>query len=283
MYPISVINLNLIPIFQREQAMKGFQQTVFAILIFLICSALIRTSCVHAGSTDIKIWTYYKFGPFVTESRNTSVKKGMTYDLAKLLSKKSRGKYRFIPSVFPRKRLDKFIDEGQQAVVVFVNPRWMQDKAKTKYLWTSSILSDRNEIASRMSGKSPNRIVYSDIHSLKGLVLGGVTGRRYPGIDEAVKLGEIVRFNVTGEDQNLKKLVSGRIDFMTSPHSMLKYLIRKLDLENQVYFSPTPLFTSTRHFMVTRDLIEEYEFLDNFTLGADSDPDWINIKRKYGL
>lgn len=248
--------------------MKRFPKPVYHTIILSVCLGALFTSNIFAQTKEIQLWTYYTFGPFVTSRENNSVKQGLILDLAKLLEKRSNGKYRFMLSVFPRKRLYEYISRGQQAMVLFVNPAWMQDKAKTKCLWTSKILTDRNEIVSRISGKDPKQIIYNNVESLKGMVLGGVIGRRYKGIDDAVKNGEIERIDVVGEDQNLKKLLAGRIDFITAPESMLKYLIQELNLEGQLYFSPNPLFTYTRHFMVTRDLKDLYEFMENFTKKA---------------
>lgn len=270
-------------IFSFPSGLKGFLQKLLGAAFFLILSGSSASADMQAQGKTFNMWTYYDFAPFVTEKEGFLVKKGLIFDLARLLEKKSNGKFRFVISTLPRKRMDGYLRQGHQAVVVFVNPSWMGNNAETKFFWTTKILEDQNEIVSRASGKAPNRVNYVDINSLAGMKIGGVLGRQYRGIDDAVNRGEIIREDVLGEDQNLKKLVAGKIDFLTAPRSMLKFVARELKLDDHIYFSPTPLFSYTRHFMVTRELGDVFDFMENFSKDADKDDHWTALKEKYCL
>lgn len=263
--------------------MKETMGSVTRELGCMILTAVLLALSGQVQAKDVNLWSYYKFGPFVTEYQGANIKQGLVLDLARLLDKRSYGLYTFIPKVIPRKRLDRYIVDGTPAVVVFVNPSWMQDNVKTKYYWTAAILRDKNEIVSRMFGQDPKRIRFNDVNSFKGMTFGSVFGRRIRGVDELVKRGEIKRIDVAGEDQNLKKLLAGRIDLMTAPNSMLRFLIKNMSLEGQIYFSPKPLFSYTRHFMVTKNMRDVYQFMDQFTKYADTDKEWLEIRKKYGL
>jgi polar amino acid transport system substrate-binding protein len=176
----------------------------------------------------IPAWTYYEFGPFIT-SRG----KGLTYDFTELLNRSlQKAGLRIKVAVYPRKRLEKILTK-RQGIVLFVNPIWMHDREKTRYLWSPPLLSDRNEILSRMNGPSPTKIVYEGVESLNGLRMGGVLGRSYKDIDDAVNRGNIIRDDASKESQTLKKLVMGRVDFMTSSGSLIRYLVKDMGLEKR--------------------------------------------------
>ncbi|MDM8549450.1 transporter substrate-binding domain-containing protein [Desulfobacterales bacterium HSG2] len=247
---------------------------------FIVCSLLIWSIFCFAGPLSlnasekaIPVLSYYDFGPFVTGENQ-----GFAYEFVRLLNKHAAPKFKFQLKHWPRKRIDIFL-KTQQGAVLFVNPKWMKDIKKEKYLWTPTFLTDRNEVISRADRK----IVFNGADSLKGLKLGGILGRKYHGLEEAFVRGDIIREDVRYERQNLKKVISGRIDVTTQPMTVAKYLIRDMGLKGKFFFSPTPLHSSTRHILVTGQLGDVHEFLSEFVRNLSDNSEWKNIVRRYEL
>lgn len=254
--------------------MSRILPTITALVIVIMALA----GPAHAGEVEVAAWSYYKFAPFVTGE-----KKGLMYDFVALLNEGAVGRYRFTAELLPRKRLDYRIAGGEQGIVLFVNGVWMGDPEQKRYLWTPPILSDRNEVISRMSGQKPVRVIFDGPASLGGMRLGGVLGRKYKGLEEAIARGDILREDARGADHNLKKLLFGRIDIMSAPGTMLHYLVREMALEDKIFFSPNPLFSHTRHLLVTKKLEEVHGFLDGIVAALPENARWQAIKEKYGV
>lgn len=229
----------------------------------------------HAAERIINAWTYYDMPPFVTGEGQ-----GLVYDFVELLNGHVEGDYQFQVMIYPRKRLDSQLEEGEQGIVLFVNWAWMGENAKTKYLWGPVILTDRNEI---ISGTDRRVEFDGSAGSLKGLLFGGLLGRRYPGLMVAMERKEIIRVNARTEVQNLKKILHQRIDVTTMPQSQLGYHIKNMQLDGQLHLSETPLFSYSRHLLVTKKLQSEYAFITAFTKGLSGNNAWRIILQKYGL
>ncbi|OPX56714.1 polar amino acid transport system substrate-binding protein [Oceanospirillum multiglobuliferum] len=221
------------------------------------------------------MWSYYQFPPFLTAPN-----KGLLYDFTDLLNQKSQGHYHFTLSMYPRKRLDLKLATGEQGVVLFVNGLWMSDPEFTRYLWTPALLTDRNEIISRMD--KPIRY-NGDVSAFKGLTFGGILGREYMALTAAIARGEITREDSGGEDQNLKKLQYGRIDFTTMPDSTFSYFEQDTAMKGLFYRAETALSTYNRHLLVTPQLTEVHLFLTDFVQSLGYQNEWHLILKHYGL
>lgn len=68
----------------------------------------------------------------------------------------------------------------------------MGDDARNKYLWGPAIITDRNEIISRVNQKIE---FVGTAESLKGLVFGGLLGRQYSGLMKTMERNDIIRVN----------------------------------------------------------------------------------------
>ena len=248
------------------------------LILTFVLSIMSYASYALGDEKVIPAWTYYEFGPFITARG-----KGLTYDFAELLNRSlQKAGLGIKVAVYPRKRLEKMLTK-RQGIVLFVNPIWMHDREKVRYLWSPPLLSDRNEILSRMNGPSPTQIVYEGVESLNGLIMGGVLGRSYKDIDGAVTRGNIIRDNASKESQTVKKLVMGRVDFMTSSGSLIRYLVKEMGLEKEIFFSPNPLYEYNRHILITKKLEKESKIVFHFVSKLAENPEWNRIVEKYGL
>lgn len=226
----------------------------------------------------IPVWTYYFDPPFITGEGQ-----GLSVEFIGLLNEHFRGQYRFELEELPRSRINRNLDEQLAGIVLFVNWAWMGDPDKTKYLWSLPILSDRNEVVSRVNGKPPTRIDFAGAESLKGMVFGGLTGRRYKGLEESFKNNSITRNNVRQEEQNLELLLLDRIDVTSGSSSVIRYMVKVKGLEQDIFFSPTPLFSYTRHLLITPPLKPLEPLLNRFIEDLQHSPVWASIRTRYAV
>lgn len=221
----------------------------------------------------MEVWTYYKFTPFMVNGSKT----GLSYDLVEILNDGGKGKFEFKLRYIPRKRIDTYLKKNAPGIVLFVNWVWMGENAKGKYLWTSEIMKDSNEIISR------NAIEYNGPESLFEMKFGGVRGRKYKGLEPFFKSGAINRFDVNLEVQNLFKLVKGRIDVTSQPRSMALALISENSLQGKVQFASKPLFKYTRHVLVTPSAKKVFPVVEEVIRNLPNNLKWQERLKLYGL
>lgn len=222
-------------------------------------------------AADVSLYTYHAEPPFVTGEN-----KGLTYDLAEYLGKKTGNKFEV--KVMPRARVDQAVQAADfKDAVLWVFPVWFKDKDKATYLWTDAIFQDENIIVSTLAKK----VDYTAPDSLKGLSFGGVLGHNYAGIDDLVKAGTINRSDANNEETNLKKVASGRVDATLLPRSSATYLFPDLGIDGKVYVSKNPQSSYTRHVLIGKKNPELLKQLNTAIGEMKKDPAWLDILKKY--
>lgn len=249
-------------------------------------------NAAQAETLPVKAWSYYTMAPYVMPD-----KQGFVGEFVQLLNRQSD--YNFSLTQVTRKQLDKALAKGEQGVVLFANPAWLGrvsglnqqgldkqgldkqglDKDKQKYYWTPMLLTDQNDIISSRLRK----VQYTGADSLKGLVFGGVLGRRYYGLEEAFKGGDILRYDVTDENAVLKLVLGGRVDVTSMPHSMVSWLVNTMPRGRQLFISPQPLFSFSRHIMLTEQLAYMHPGLSRFVTTLAHNSQWRDLLMKYQL
>ncbi len=168
-------------------------------------------------------------------------------------------------------------DPDFDGLVVWVNPAWVGDPQRERYLWTFPVMRDTNELISSID----KPITYRGPDSLKGLVFGGVEGYRYQGIDEAAAGGELVRHDAKKVKINLDLLVRGRIDVTLVPGSALAFFTHVPAYEGKLFVSPFPQSSYTRHILVPRSRADLHARLNDIAEQMDRDPRWHQILESY--
>lgn len=227
----------------------------------------------HAGTTVIA-WSYYRYPPFVIGKKD-----GISRDFVALLNEAAHGTFDFELNLLPRKRLDLLLASETPGVVLFVNPSWMGLSDDDPVEWTGALFNDSNAVISNVSRK----VNYAGPESVYGMKMGGVFGRKYKNLDEPIAKNLIKRENTRTETLSIRKLSERRVDFVTAPESILRYLVSHLGVENRIYFSPTPLFEYTRHLLLSNPSQQLSEFLMQFVEDLPNNPQWHAIKTKYQL
>lgn len=237
------------------------------------CAALGAVTSVLAA--DLTLYTYHANPPFVTGDG-----KGLTYELADYMTKKSKGALTVKVSVLPRARVDQAVQGADfKDAVPWVFPVWFKDKDKTNYLWSEPLFSDENIVVST----TVKKIEFSGPDSLKGASFGGVLGHNYSGIDDLVKAGQINREDAQNEETNLKKVASGRVDATLLPGSSANFLVPQLGIADKIHVSANPQSRYTRHLLVAKSNPEALKQINAVISEMKGDAAWLEILKKYNI
>jgi len=247
---------------------------VLPIFIIISCCTLLFSFNAQAEKQVITVWNYYLAPPF-----KISKTEGLATDFVALLNKELGNILEFKLVSLPRARLNKYLSKKRQGIVLFVNWAWMGKDSKTKYLWTPTLLKDKNEIISSINKK----VFYKNPESLIGLKFGAVRGRKYKGLQELMLSGDIKRLDLNEEKQVIKMIVDQRVDVTSQPHSIAMFLINSLKMKKKIFFSPTPLFEFNRYIMITPKLMDVHTQLSELVKNLDNNKDWGVILAKYNL
>ena len=228
---------------------------------------------VPALGETIRLYDYHQHPPF-----NTGGEAGLSHELVKYLNEKLGGEPRIELWLVNRARLAlEMSDPDFDGLVVWVNPAWVGDPQRERYLWTFPVMRDTNELISSID----KPITYRGPDSLKGLVFGGVEGDRYQGIDEAAAGGELVRHDAKKVKINLDLLVRGRIDVTLVPGSALAFFTHVPAYEGKLFVSPFPQSSYTRHILVPRSRADLHARLNDIAEQMDRDPRWHQVLESY--
>ena len=228
---------------------------------------------VPAQGETLRLYDYHQHPPF-----NTGGEAGLSHELVKYLNEKLEGEPRIELWLVNRARLAlEMSDPDFDGLVVWVNPAWVGDPQRERYLWTFPVMRDTNELISSID----KSITYRGPDSLKGLVFGGVEGYRYQGIDEAAAGGELVRHDAKKVKINLDLLVRGRIDVTLVPGSALAFFTHVPAYEGKLFVSPFPQSSYTRHILVPRSRADLHARLNDIAEQMDRDPRWHQVLESY--
>lgn len=209
---------NFIRVIKFYMALKmGFKCVDLAKTIGFII--LVCTLCVQAKlqAKDIKMYFYQQTPPFEIEEG-----KGFFYDLVAYIDLKDE-KNQYSLHFMPRELINRYIDKKRfKGIVIGANPAWFDDLDKEKYLWSTSLIEDANEIISDLN----NPFEYQGPESLIGLTLGGLRGHYYVGLDPLIAEGLVYRDDVSRVTQNMRKATSGRVNAAIINRSFLQYYLR---------------------------------------------------------
>lgn len=234
----------------------------------------VKIANVATSAEQIFLYTYHTHPPFII-----SAKRGLSYDLAHYLTEKSHGRYTFTVKAMSKPRVEKYLTQGQNGVIPWVNPVWFKDVKEEKYMWTKGgLMEDGNAIISHQDKK----IIYDGPESLKGMTFGGLRGHVYLGIDDYIKeTGQLVRVNAENHIDNFRKLAKKHIDVTLMPASGASYYINKEKLVDVLYISPKLHTSFQRRAIVINHRRDILDFLETIFKGMQDDPVWTKTITTY--
>ncbi|KLN62017.1 hypothetical protein WH96_00245 [Kiloniella spongiae] len=225
-------------------------------------------------ATEYQIYSYHNVPPFIVGEN-----KGLSHDLVNYLNKHGAKKFQFKLSILPRKRLDNLLKANSDIIIPWVSPDWFGPDAKSRFEWTTPLISDGNVYFSRKD----RSIEVKSMGDLEDLLLGGVLGHRYARIDNEVAKGSFSRMNAPHERNLIKMLVGKRVDIGIMAESSARYLVWEENLSEEIHFSTYKHSIFLRRFLISGYLPQAREFLDSMILKMKDDPEWNAIKSRYQL
>ncbi|UXR64792.1 ABC transporter substrate-binding protein [Bdellovibrio bacteriovorus] len=202
---------------------------------------------VQAFSKEVIVMiSPYDTPPFIVDQKK---EEGLVFELAALLTARSRGKYEFKVSVLPRTRLLKVLEKSGVVVVPLVAPKWFEDAEEKKFFWTSAMMDDENLVLSPR--KKP--VDFRGMDSLKHLKTTVVSGHSMETVTNLQHTGEVDSLPTNSLSNGLKMLARGRIDFMITGRLVADYLIQDLNLGQDIYISDRSVEKFERKFLLSRD------------------------------
>lgn len=206
--------------------------------------AALALGATLAGAAEVPVYNTYLGPPFL------DAQGGLARELVTVLNRRLEGEYVLRLENLPRARLTRDIlgKEPFRGVVLLLNPRFINDPERTKYLWSEPLFVDRNVL---VFNRPPPATL--DPQGLRGLRFGGVMDSRYRGIDDLVAQGVVVREDAPNELASLRKLADGRVDFVYMNRPMFLAHLRHMDPKEaqKLHAVPAPWLPEfTRHLMV---------------------------------
>lgn len=236
------------------------------VLLPLICTAQQR----------VEVWTYHFSPPFALDNAQ-----GLSQAFVDLLNRDpaNRDRFRFELVELPRKRVDIRLARKRPGILLWATPSFFTAAQAANAKWSDPLLIDQQVFVSLPDAP----VEYVGPESLHGLVLGGVLGHRYQGLEADIASGAIKRQNVQTDLQNIQKLLSGRINTLLIPRSTLLYYRKEQNL-GELYIATTPLYQFARHLLVTNTLGRAAsDYLDGFLESLPDNPEWQILLFHYGL
>lgn len=245
-------------------------QRLVLVLMFVLLPLICR------AQQRIEVWTYHLSPPFILDNAQ-----GLSHAFVDLLNKDlgNRNRFRFELVQLPRKRVDVHLVRKRPGVLLWATPSFFTDAQKANGKWSQPLLIDQQDFVSLPDAP----FEYEGPESLHGLVLGGVLGHRYAELDEDIASGAITRQDVQTDQQNIQKLLSGRINTLLIPRSTLLYYRKEQQLRD-LYVSATPLYKFARHLLINGAPGKAVvDYLDKFLATLPTNPEWQILLFEYGL
>ena len=244
------------------------------IIVLTLAFLIFPASLTAKDKILVPVYVYHLKPPYILNIENET---GLYYDFSRYLSHQSK-EYEFYTIYLPRKRVDVYLKRNMlDGILLGVNPTWFQDQARQKYLWSTPVFYDQDEIVSLTS----KPFEYLGPESLIDKSLGGVLGFYYFGIDSLVSQGKITRKDAHSEMSLLKMVLSKRVDVGIVSRSTFLYLSIKENWEDKFYLSLKPHDIFTRHILVPHKNKPIYDHITPLIRNIKDDPDWQRVLKKY--
>ncbi len=211
--------------------------------LLALLGSLAGSPGAHAAAPATAFNTYMA-GPYVVEAQQ-----GLAQSLVDRLNEKMAPHHRLALRHMPRIRLDTTeLSKGDKfaGAVLFVNPRFVADADKTRFLWSKPLFVDCNMVISRLE----EPVEFVGLSTFWGLRFGGVRGYRYSYIDDMVGTGKVQREDSQDELSGLRKVALGRVDVTVVPYTIYSHFGADKSLARQLYVAPKPLQCFARHILV---------------------------------
>lgn len=242
---------------------------------WLLLLSLIGLGLPASAAQEIQLLTYYHVRPYAVDG--IAAADSYTVRLAQWLSQQSAGRYHFVPRQVPKKRLLYMMAKPDWlGVVAWVNPLWVEDAQRQRYLWSSSLMHDRDLRVSRQADK----VIFEQGRPLQAARFGGISGHFYPSLEAQFKAGLLAREDAQNELSNVLKLQHKRVDVILLQASSLAYMRAEVpDFDRWAYVDPQPQAEYERFLFTARSHPELMAFINQTLPKLAQDPAWVAALR----
>jgi len=218
------------------------------------------------AAESVPLYVYYADPTFAAGTPGS-----LTDQLAAWLTQRSNGRYRFVATQLPRRRLELMLEQPDwPGVVAWANPRWFA-AAGARQSWSRYYMVDANLVASLRSAP----LEYVDDSSLYGQRIGTVQGYLYKNLEPLLKDGKLSRDDADTELRNLLKLQQRRVPVAFVQASSLPRFHRQFaDLDRWLYLSARPRTVFERAFFTAPKQPELLDFLNRQADALLADQPW---------
>lgn len=241
-------------------------------LIRLFCLLLLAWLATPAFAVQtLPLYTYYDEAPFAINTPNN-----LTFKLADWLSRQSAGRYHFVPTFIPRRRLELVImkQPGWEGVVAWVSPAFFVEDNPAPYLWSVPYMTDINLVISNRQ----HPVDFKNASSLHGLTIGAILGRYLSGFEDDIKAGKIKREDASTTLGNLQKLQRQRIDVSFITASALPYYRSQMDdMDSWLYIAATPRNIVQRQLLTGKHAVPLMQYLNQTLPKLAHSQEWKHI------
>lgn len=215
--------------------------------------------------------------PYVSEQPENS----FLTDLFSAVAEKMGVKFEF--QFMPWKRCEKYVEEltAWAAIPYVPSPERTQ-----KFDFSDPLYSKQTKFFYYSPNRTKKNIVYTELSDLKKYRIGGINGYFYQKM--FLDAGLNVEY-VTQEEQNLKKLQSGRVDLAPALETAGWYMISKLfpPEEAEKFFTlEKPLDVGANYLMMSKQYPDAQNLMAKFNTALKTIKDsgvYQQIAKKHGL
>jgi len=239
------------------------------ILVLVVCCLTIPD--LHAQQSDIKIFTS-EIPPFAYKAEDGEIT-GIATEVVRKIMHRIGHTGNII--VEPWKRVLVNSEQGRLSYPVSRTP----DREKQyRWKWIGPILSQRYTLTVLAS----NAQVFNTIDDFKKMRIGVIRGA--PSETRLAKLGFLQIDDVTAEDQNLKKLIAGRIDAWYATDLITQGVVKQLGIDKSLIKTAFSEERIDIYIVAAPDVDDKVVGLWQKALDEiKSDGTFLEIMKKYGI
>lgn len=236
-------------------------------LLILISSLIVENVLATEVKSLVPVYVYHQQPPYIIHLDKQT---GLYFDFVKRLNALSDD-YNFEVMFIPRKRVERMLESNSMnGILLGVNPKWFKDKNESKYLWSSVIFHDRDEVVSLKA----KPVEFNGAESLSGMVVGGVRGFYYYGINELVLAKKAKRIDTVNEPNLFILLLKQRVDLTIISKLTFNYMVEQNEWQNDFHLSTIPHDIYQRRILVPRNMKATYQPLQQLLGKIKQDKAW---------
>ena len=255
----------------------NLKQNLFMILLIITLLTGFLQPC--AAENTLNFCSACNIPPLSFEEDGEA--KGFFVDLLREICR--RAGYEATVKLYPVKRMDSYLQSGEfDGATALVHT-----KDRERYLF----YSNTPVMVSRLSVfvRKDKKIKFKTIDDLKGKRIGVLLGYKTDSasLDKAIREGFVEIEEAAGYDQNLKKLIKGRLECLISTEQLTWYYADKLGISEEITDLELPISSHSVFFTVSKyskNIANPHDFINKINTAFDevvSEGAYEQLQEKY--